>query len=133
LFFMMLCLCFSCMHVYAFMYLLWCVSAMCSPPCAHGGSCMRWNVCLCRPGWTGDGCHTAVCELPCANGGRCVAPNTCQCPSDYSGAQCLTPLCSPPCVNGGKCVDINTCSCSDGWTGARCQRGQQIHTFSVLL
>lgn len=35
-----------------------CTTAMCSPPCAHGGTCMRWNKCLCPPGWTGTGCHT---------------------------------------------------------------------------
>ncbi|KAJ8368873.1 hypothetical protein SKAU_G00089010 [Synaphobranchus kaupii] len=51
---------------------------------------MRWNMCLCSPGWTGPGCHSAVCELPCANSGRCVGPDTCQSPSDYTGPQCLT-------------------------------------------
>lgn len=37
-----------------------CVSASCSPPCAHGGTCMRWNNCLCPLGWTGNGCHTGT-------------------------------------------------------------------------
>lgn len=43
---------------------------MCSPPCAHGGTCMRWNMCLCSSGWTGAGCQTGIktkiqliCEL----------------------------------------------------------------------
>ncbi|RXM29659.1 Alanine aminotransferase 2 [Acipenser ruthenus] len=94
---------------------------MCSPPCAHGGTCMRWNTCLCPPGWTGPSCHTAVCELPCSNGGRCIAPETCQCSSDYSGPQCLTPTCTPACLNGGRCVDVNKCICPKGWQGARCQ------------
>lgn len=40
-----------------------CISAMCSPPCAHGGTCMRWNKCLCRPGWTGEGCHAGTSPL----------------------------------------------------------------------
>lgn len=38
-------------------------TAMCSPPCAHGGTCMRWNTCLCRPGWTGEGCHKGKTKL----------------------------------------------------------------------
>lgn len=82
---------------------------------------MRWDMCLCPPGWTGTGCHTAVCELPCANGGRCVRPETCHCPSDYTGPQCLSPLCTPACQNGGRCVDVNKCTCVVGWQGARCQ------------
>ncbi|CAJ0922029.1 unnamed protein product, partial [Ranitomeya imitator] len=102
-------------------------SAMCSPPCAHGGTCMRHNTCACPPGWTGSGCQTAVCNLPCANGGRCVAPETCQCLSGYSGEQCLTQpfRCEKPCVNGGRCSGYNVCRCPVGFLGAQCEAGMQ--------
>ncbi|XP_051872445.1 wnt inhibitory factor 1-like isoform X2 [Pristis pectinata] len=96
---------------------------MCSPPCAHGGTCLRSNTCLCPPGWAGRGCHTAVCAEPCANGGKCVAPNTCQCPSDYTGEQCLTEpvACDPRCGNGGVCVGYNKCRCQPQFTGPICE------------
>lgn len=64
------------LHLFALKTVLWvlvremtwplsCTAAMCSPPCAHGGTCMRWNKCLCPPGWTGTGCHTGRhCRAP---------------------------------------------------------------------
>lgn len=98
-----------------------CTTAICSPPCAHGGTCMRWNKCLCLPGWTGAGCHTGR-----HSGARAREEMLIKCPlKDFfllslNSLTCLLAVCDLPCANNGRCVGPNTCQCPSDYTGPQC-------------
>ena len=36
------------------------ITAVCSPSCQNGGSCIQTGVCSCPNGWTGSICETGV-------------------------------------------------------------------------
>jgi hypothetical protein len=38
-----------------------CGTAICDPPCAHGGVCSNPNVCKCPIEWSGSKCETSTC------------------------------------------------------------------------
>lgn len=54
-----------CRHIYSlatYSYSLFLFSiATCNPPCAHGGSCRRFNMCQCPVGYTGPACQKGKC------------------------------------------------------------------------
>uniref|UniRef100_A0A3Q3DLT2 EGF-like domain-containing protein n=1 Tax=Hippocampus comes TaxID=109280 RepID=A0A3Q3DLT2_HIPCM len=102
--------------LYVFIVCSMCIAAMCFPPCAHGGTCMRWNKCLCSPGWTGEAV-TTPCVPPCRHGATCSPHNTCTCPEGTTG---LRSVCELPCANGGRCVGPDTCQCPSDYTGSQC-------------
>ena len=39
-------------------------SAVCSSPCANGGTCVSPNTCDCRSGWTGSTCSQRELYIP---------------------------------------------------------------------
>lgn len=122
-----------------------CISAMCSPPCAHGGTCMRWNECLCPLGWTGAGCHTGTAADLSGTAPPSWAgpfPSTlvlhidllpldiCErkwaiflvsvefyCPRHLVS---VSAVCELPCANGGRCVGPNICQCPSDYSGPQC-------------
>ncbi|XP_078656623.1 uncharacterized protein LOC144902860 [Branchiostoma floridae x Branchiostoma belcheri] len=83
--------------------------------CEYGGTCDRWEGCLCHPGRRGDRCqHTCA---PGSFGWNCSM--TCQC---QNNAVCDT-------VNG-------TCNCLEGQSGEFCEIGTksgQKHNQVVLI
>ncbi|XP_045532882.1 protein serrate-like [Pieris brassicae] len=122
------------------------VEAVCSPPCANGGSCALLHAplnetprarCVCAPGWAGPACDLplapqvvpAAGPCPCLHGGSCVAVGgawACACRSGWGGARCEIPAdacVSAPCRNGARCVGGAgwwACECPPGWAGPDC-------------
>ncbi|XP_063419667.1 uncharacterized protein LOC134704814 [Mytilus trossulus] len=65
-------------------------TAICSPKCQNGGTCIRPNACSCPAGYEGDICAgIAVCSHlhPCYPG-RC-GDNLCMCSDGFNGTTCL--------------------------------------------
>ncbi|XP_038065999.1 fibrillin-2-like isoform X2 [Patiria miniata] len=85
------------------------MKSICSPPChATRGSCVRPNVCQCRPGYYGRTCHTDVDECQSKSSNQCsqICINTvgsyrCECNTGYRLDS-----------NGRSCTDIDECSMS---------------------
>ncbi|KAI8509476.1 Endothelial cell-specific molecule 1 [Branchiostoma belcheri] len=73
--------------------------------CEYGGTCDRWEGCLCPPGRRGDRCqHTCA---PGSFGWNCSM--TCQC------------------QNNAVCDAVNgTCNCSEGQSGEFCEIGTKL-------
>ena len=85
-------------------------SAVCSPDCVNGGTCVAPNHCTCPPGWTGATCSqgawgskvhrwgvlrvsffflsAATCSPPCQNGGSCISPDSCVCTQSWMAPDC---------------------------------------------
>lgn len=109
---------------------------------------MRWNKCLCSPGWMGEGCHTGT--LPLQNNEaqvlrNLILPNVldvkilfiCYHVDYLFLCFCLISLlavCELPCANGGRCVGPDTCQCSSDYTGPQCllRELQSITIFSCV-
>ena len=80
--------------------------------CAHGGSCIAPDLCICAAGWGDRDCLIPVCAFAstpddnndnasavtvvaeCLNGGVCIAPDTCACTVGWAGIRCGEPTCS---------------------------------------
>ncbi|XP_065176896.1 fibropellin-1-like isoform X4 [Sycon ciliatum] len=92
----------------------------CSRSCLNGGTCIGYNRCRCRSGYSGQYCQTKVCAPACRNGGTC-SNGKCNCRTGYTGSYCQTRTCSPACRNGGTCTSYGTCNCRSGYTGSYCQ------------
>ncbi|XP_065176906.1 tenascin-X-like isoform X14 [Sycon ciliatum] len=93
----------------------------CSKSCLNGGTCIGYNRCKCRSGYSGQYCQTKVCSPACRNGGTC-RNGKCVCKKGYyTGSYCQTRLCSPACRNGGTCTPYGTCNCRSPYTGSYCQ------------
>ncbi|XP_065176907.1 fibropellin-1-like isoform X15 [Sycon ciliatum] len=92
----------------------------CSRSCLNGGTCIGYNRCRCRSGYSGQYCQTKVCAPACRNGGTC-SNGKCNCRTGYTGSYCQTRTCSPACRNGGLCTSYGTCNCRSGYTGSYCQ------------
>ncbi|XP_065176911.1 fibropellin-1-like isoform X18 [Sycon ciliatum] len=92
----------------------------CSRSCLNGGTCIGYNRCRCRSGYSGQYCQTKVCAPACRNGGTC-SNGKCNCRTGYTGSYCQTRTCSPACRNGGTCTAYGTCNCKSGYTGTYCQ------------
>ncbi|KAM4029059.1 von Willebrand factor D and EGF domain-containing protein isoform 3-T3 [Anomaloglossus baeobatrachus] len=106
--------------------------------CLNGGSCVA-NVnfppgrgeflCVCAPGYEGDGCQTDVddCHSGPCGAGRCVDQVNgyhCECPAGLEGPGCeedVDECVSAPCYPGVPCTNTfgsYTCaSCPDGYEG----------------
>ncbi|XP_061442878.1 von Willebrand factor D and EGF domain-containing protein-like [Rhineura floridana] len=98
--------------------------AVCSPPCQHGGLCIRNSTCFCSKGYEGELCQYATCYPKCKNGGKCLRPGKCRCQPGYGGRYCHKVSCEGGCQNSGECISVNgvvKCLCASGWTGSRCQ------------
>ncbi|KAI8486233.1 Endothelial cell-specific molecule 1 [Branchiostoma belcheri] len=78
--------------------------------CEYGGTCDRWEGCLCPPGRRGDRCqHTCA---PGSFGWNCSM--TCQC------------------QNNAVCDAVNgTCNCSEGQSGEFCENGPELENNQV--
>ncbi|XP_051857666.1 von Willebrand factor D and EGF domain-containing protein [Antechinus flavipes] len=94
--------------------------AICRHPCGRGMECVRPNVCRCKAGFSGPGCHTASCSPPCRHGGSCLAHNLCSCPYGFVGPRCETAVCTKHCEHGGQCLAPDVCQCQRGWFGPTC-------------
>uniref|UniRef100_F7D8H4 Cubilin n=1 Tax=Ornithorhynchus anatinus TaxID=9258 RepID=F7D8H4_ORNAN len=97
-------------------------------------------ICVCRPGYTGDGYGangcvplSTICEShPCVHG-QCTVTSgyQCTCNSGWGGPNCtenINECLSSPCLHGGSCTDGiggYTCECTNSWTGPRCETPQQ--------
>ena len=103
-------------------------------PCggASQGQCL-YGMCVCEPGWTGDGCTEQACSPAChPERGTCTASGdqaTCQCMAGWTGVQC-TELDCPRfggigCSGRGTCylgaADARLCNCESGWGGSACE------------
>ncbi|XP_019641523.1 PREDICTED: putative wall-associated receptor kinase-like 11 [Branchiostoma belcheri] len=80
--------------------------------CEYGGTCDRWEGCLCPPGRRGDRCqHTCA---PGSFGWNCSM--TCQC------------------QNNAVCDAVNgTCNCSEGQSGEFCEIGPKLENNQVVV
>ncbi|XP_078656620.1 uncharacterized protein LOC144902857 [Branchiostoma floridae x Branchiostoma belcheri] len=80
--------------------------------CEYGGTCDRWEGCLCPPGRRGDRCqHTCA---PGSFGWNCSM--TCQC------------------QNNAVCDAVNgTCNCSEGQSGEFCENGPEFENNQVSV
>ncbi|XP_053115136.1 wnt inhibitory factor 1-like isoform X2 [Hemicordylus capensis] len=97
--------------------------AVCSPPCQHGGLCIRNGTCFCSKGYEGELCQYVSCEGGCQNGGECISVNgvvKCLCASGWTGTRCQEAICPQGCWNGGICWAPGICSCATGWVGGAC-------------
>ncbi|XP_065928964.1 epidermal growth factor-like protein 7 isoform X2 [Magallana gigas] len=111
------------------------ISAICSPACQNGGTCVQPNVCSCAPGWNGTFCESplSACKpLAAPTNGQinCGDTNifyqcTAQCNSGYefdNGDTAIQKDCDP--MTGQFCdgpafpKNILTCSlaCQNGKT-----------------
>jgi len=108
--------------------------------CADNATCFASVaddfVCVCNPGFVGDGktCETDAGDVcapnPCQNGGTCSdvgGAAACACPAGFTGDTCETAVADPcdpnPCDNGGTCgatSDGFICSCPPGFGGTTC-------------
>ncbi|XP_078592931.1 uncharacterized protein LOC144871408 [Branchiostoma floridae x Branchiostoma japonicum] len=110
--------------------------------CEYGGTCDRWEGCLCPPGRHGDRCeHICApgtfgwnCSMncKCENNAACDPVNgSCICSEGQSGEFCHT--CAPGtfgwncsmscnCENSAACDPVNgSCICAEGQSGEFCQ------------
>ena len=94
------------------------ITAVCSPDCMNGGTCIEPGECTCAAGWTGNRCETGtqhfINEYVEFNYAECI--------------HMITAVCSPDCMNGGICIELGVCTCVTGWTGNRCETGTQHFT-----
>jgi hypothetical protein len=95
------------------------ISAICSFPCENDGRCIGSNLCLCKPGWSGEDCSSPICSRPCPNRKICTAPGTCSCVPGYEGEHCDQALCMQKCQHG-ICSFPDTCLCISGWFDFEC-------------
>ena len=100
--------------------------------CSGHGSCIAsLEMCFCRPGWGGRGCHIPQC----AGGGNCSGHGVCDgenhdppvcvtCDPGYMGTDC-----GIPCVNGNvtKTTNGQSCSCDSCFTGRSCDKECDSH------
>jgi cubilin len=99
-------------------------------------------MCICRPGFTGNGYGPAGCvataydpciSLGCKNGGICIKNLTsvfCQCPRGTQPPLCerVDSCASNPCLNGGNCTNTRrafgrgyNCACPKSFQGRNCE------------
>jgi hypothetical protein len=121
-----------------------CVAATCAAgtcPAARG-TCLFDSVtslmsCVCRGGYTGQGCNTCACT----NGGTCNDITAeCECPPGQTGSLCDT---SEPvvgtvrdayCANGGVYIDtLRRCACASGWIGETCGIACDVDDTTVYV
>ena len=104
-------------------------SAVCSPNCVNGGSCVAPNNCTCPPGWTGATCSQG------AWGSKVHRWGVLRVSFFFLSAA----TCSPPCQNGGSCISPDSCVCTQGWTRPDCShrmsKGHHMmsHTMHLFL
>ncbi|XP_066283033.1 uncharacterized protein [Branchiostoma lanceolatum] len=95
--------------------------------CQYGGTCDRWEGCLCPPGRHGDRCEYICspgtfglnCSMSCycQNNASCdLANGSCICTEGYWGDFCQKVQVCPPGRHGDKCEYI----CSPGTFGLNC-------------
>ena len=85
-------------------------SAVCSPDCVNGGTCVAPNHCTCPPGRTGATCSQSAWGSKVHRwGGLRVS---------FFFLSAAT--CSPPCQNGGSCISPDSCVCTQSWTAPDC-------------
>ena len=113
--------------------------------CHQNARCAQYPnsapVCICRPGYAGNGVGFNGCiavafdpctALNCLNGGTCKANGTiaiCQCPVGTVLPNCerSIDICTPnPCQNNGTCSKIDSsrrykCTCPKEFSGVNCQ------------
>uniref|UniRef100_A0A034WCB7 Multiple epidermal growth factor-like domains protein 11 n=1 Tax=Bactrocera dorsalis TaxID=27457 RepID=A0A034WCB7_BACDO len=68
----------------------------CKPLCSQGcenGSCIRPEVCACKPGYDKQNNYRCIPHCNKCTGGTCIAPNVCKCSTGY--ALNATGVCEP--------------------------------------
>ena len=127
-----------------------CVDGECRRPdpcagvsCGERGRCAD-GVCVCEPGFFGEGCRPDACaEIACRNGGTCYQASDvqhgagtlhatlasewsgsmlrgewiCACAAGYAGKRCEC----MDCGRHGTCQDDGRCTCDPGFVGLRCE------------
>ena len=91
-------------------------------PLSGHGSCVKFNKCECKLGWTGSSCAVPDCASvnQCSGNGKCVDSNKCCCYASYHGDDCSqTATCATlsNCSSHGVCMkgesENGTCRYSD--------------------
>lgn len=93
---------------------------------AHGE--FKDGMCVCEPGWKGQGCKEPSCPNDCTGHGICTftapdSPAECKCEVGWRGGACDIAVtlkqCPNDCSGNGLCMD-GQCACGDSWTGPDC-------------